>query len=234
MSLRRYARMLKRAGRLITGRDVLYSYDVSPRKALFGTDYGGWTVALEESKPACTIYSFGVGNDISFDLAMIQRFGCNVHGFDPSPPVASWIKTQQLPANYTFHPYGLGASDGDVSFFAPSPKSGMFSVSDQHRHVGTTEVKLSVRSLATIVTSLGSSCIDLLKIDIEGAEYEVLPSIIQCPVPIRQLLIEFHHRAGVGSLQDTVRCVQQLQVAGFELFHVSETSSEFSFLSRAH
>jgi FkbM family methyltransferase len=234
MSLRRYARLLKRAGRLATGRDVLYSYDISPRKALFGTDYGGWTVALEECTAARTIYSFGVGNDVSFDLAMIEHFGCNVHGFDPSPPVASWIRTQELPTNYSFHPYGLGASDGKVSFFAPSPKSGMFSISDQHRHVGNTEVKLSVRSLSTIVTLLGTSCIDLLKIDIEGAEYELLPSIIQCPVPIRQLLIEFHHRAGVGSLQDTVRSVQELRRSGFDLFHVSETSSEFSFLSRTN
>jgi FkbM family methyltransferase len=218
----------------MTGRDVLYSYDISPRKAPFGSDYGGWTVAIEELKPARTIYSFGVGNDISFDLAMIQGFGCNVHGFDPSPPVASWIRTQKLPANYAFHPYGLGASDGDISFFAPSPKSGMFSVSDRHRQVGGTEVKLSVKCLSSIVASLGSPCIDLLKIDIEGAEYDLLPSIIQCPVPIRQLLIEFHHRAGVGSLQDTVRSVQELRLAGFELFHVSETSSEFSFLSKTH
>ena len=216
----------------MTGRDVLYSYDVNPRKALLGTDYGGWTVALEESRPVRTIYSFGVGNDISFDLAMIQRFGCDVHGFDPSPPVASWIRTQALPASYAFHPYGLGAGDGKVSFFAPSPKSGMFSVSDRHRHVGSNEVKLSVRCLSTIVTLLETPCIDLIKIDIEGAEYELLPSIIHCPVPIRQLLIEFHHRAGVGTLQDTVRSVQELRLAGFELFHVSETSSEFSFLSR--
>jgi hypothetical protein len=69
--------------------------------------------------------------------------------------------------------------------------------------------------------------------DIEGAEYDLLPAIIDCPVPIRQLLIEFHHRIGIGTLQDTRNAVERLRGAGYQLFHVSETSSEFSFLSRA-
>jgi len=126
----------------------------------------------------------------------------------------------------------LGASDGEISFFAPSADSGMFSTSKQHRHVTNTEVRLPVRTLSTITAALGSSCIDVLKMDIEGAEYDLLPAIVQCPVPIRQLLIEFHHRAGIGSLQDTISGVQQLRSAGFQLFHVSETSSEFSFLHK--
>jgi len=224
--------MLKRAGRLLTGNDVLYSYDVHPRKSAFGSDYGGWTITPECLDSSSTIYSFGLGNDISFDLALIQRFGCTVHGFDPSPPVAQWIGTQNLPANYVFHDYGLGASDGEISFFAPSARSGMFSTSNQHRHVTNTEVRLPVRTLSTITAALGSSCIDVLKVDIEGAEYDLLPAIVQCPIPIRQLLIEFHHRAGIGSLKDTVNGVQQLRSAEFQLFHVSETSSEFSFLHK--
>jgi FkbM family methyltransferase len=224
--------MLKRAGRLLTGNDVLYSYDAHPRKSAFGSDYGGWTITPEGLDASSTIYSFGLGNDVSFDLELIQRFGCKVHGFDPSPPVAQWIGAQNLPANYVFHDYGLGTSDGEISFFAPSARSGMFSTSNQHRHVSTTEIRLPVRTLSTITAALRSSCIDVLKMDIEGAEYDLLPAIVQCPVPIRQLLIEFHHRAGIGSLKDTVSGVQQLRSVGFQLFHVSETSSEFSFLHK--
>jgi FkbM family methyltransferase len=224
--------MLKRAGRLLTGNDILYTYDVRPRKSAFGSDYGGWTLAPEGLDSSSTVYSFGLGNDVSFDLELIQRFGCTVHGFDPSPPVAGWIGTQNLPAHYVFHDYGLGASDGEISFFAPSPHSGMFSTSSRHRHVTKTQVRLPVRTLSTIAAALGSTSIDVLKMDIEGAEYDLIPSIIHCPVPIKQLLIEFHHRAGIGSLKDTVSCVRQLRSAGFQLFHVSETSSEFSFLHK--
>lgn len=89
-----------------------------------------------------------------------------------------------------------------------------------------------MRTLSTIAAALGSARIDVLKMDIEGAEYDLLPAIVRCPVPIGQLLIEFHHRAGIGSLKDTVNGVEQLRSAGFQLFHVSETSSEFSFLHK--
>lgn len=109
--------MLKRAGRLLTGNDVLYTYDAHPRKSAFGSDYGGWTIAPEGLGSSSTIYSFGLGNDASFDLALIARFGCSVHGFDPSPPVAKWIGTQNLPPEYFFHDYGLGAWDGEITFF---------------------------------------------------------------------------------------------------------------------
>ena len=66
----------------------------------------------------------------------------------------------------------------------------------------------------------------------EGAKCDVLPELLQSPVSIKQLLIEFHHRTGIESLATTVTSVERLRDAGFDLFHVSETSSEFSFLHR--
>jgi FkbM family methyltransferase len=229
-SMRRYARLAKRVGRLVTGKDCLYSYDARPAKAQLGTDYGGWTIAPGGLGPESVVYSFGVGNDVSFDLSLIDRFGCAVHGFDPSPGVSGWVQKQSLPPAYCFHPFGLGAVDGEISFFSPASGSGMFSVSGDHQNVTSTETKLQVKTLCGIVALLGSPQIDILKMDVEGAEYDLIEPIIQCPVPIKQLLIEFHHRSGVGTLQSTIDSVNQLRAAKFQLFHVSETSSEFSFI----
>jgi FkbM family methyltransferase len=228
-SFRRYARMVKRAGRLLTGRDVLYRYDTRPRRMTLGTVYGGWTIVPAGLDANSVMYSFGVGDDISFDLAAIELFGLQVHGFDPSPHVPGWIASQILPPKYTFHAYGLGVHDGTTSFFVPSGGN-MYSVRERHGSRTKKEISLPVRSLLNIVQSLDTHCIDVLKIDIEGAEYDILPSIISCPVLIKQLLIEFHHRIGVASLDETVSAVQHLRAAGFRLFHVSETSSEFSFV----
>jgi hypothetical protein len=58
-SLRRYGRVVKRAGRLLTGRDVIYRYDVRPKKLLLGTVYGGWTIAPEYLDFSSIMYSFG-------------------------------------------------------------------------------------------------------------------------------------------------------------------------------
>ncbi|MGC2298446.1 MAG: hypothetical protein WA476_06560, partial [Acidobacteriaceae bacterium] len=76
---------------MATGRDVIYRYDRKPRKRLLGTVYGGWTIAPDLLNANSVMFSFGVGNDISFDLATIERFGMTVHGFDPSPEAIRWI-----------------------------------------------------------------------------------------------------------------------------------------------
>jgi len=41
---------------------------------------------------------------------------------------------------------------------------------------------------------LRHASIDLLKMDIEGAEYDVLADMISQRIPVKQLLVEFHHR----------------------------------------
>lgn len=225
--------MIKRAGRLLTGHDVLYRYDAHPRKITLGTVYGGWTIASEFVTAGGVMYSFGVGEDISFDEAAIERFQLQVHGFDPSPNVIEWIRSRNLSPNYSFYPYGLGETDGFVSFFSPDKSGGMYSTSGRHGMVTSVEKQLPVKRLETILAELKTDCLEIVKLDIEGAEYGVIRSIIDCNVPIRQLLIEFHHRLGVGSLQATIDAVNRLRENGFLLFHVSETSSEFSFLHRS-
>src|SRR5665213_4282517 len=61
-----------------------------------GSSYGGWAIPLSASLgPLSTVYSFGVGLDISFDLALIETVGCTVHGFDPTPLSAEWIERQE-------------------------------------------------------------------------------------------------------------------------------------------
>lgn len=227
---RRVLRSIKRLGRLLSGRDVLYKHDAHPRRKFLGSGYGGWTVATDRLGCDSVVLSFGIGNDISFDLELIRRYGLTVHGFDPSPEVAPWISKQRLPAEYIFHAYGLGTKDGSVRFHAPATNSGMYSLDKGHTHVGEEGVELPVHTLKTITDSLSLHVLDVLKIDVEGAEYDVIPQIIDLPIPIHQLLIEFHHRIGIRSLESTIQCVNQLRAAGFLLFHVSETSSEFSFI----
>jgi FkbM family methyltransferase len=155
-----------------------------------------------------------------------------VHGFDPSPGVADWLAKQSLPPNYIFHEYGLGLSDGAIRFFAPDEGRGMYSQTGSHKDVGNREIELPVRSLKSIADLLGLKRIDVLKMDIEGAEYDLISALADSQLPIGQLLIEFHHRAGVAPLSATVAAVKQLQSAGYLLFHVAETSSEFSFLHK--
>jgi FkbM family methyltransferase len=216
-------------GRLVTGRDALYRYDIKPRKQLLGSVYGGWTIIPELLTTNSVVCSFGVGNDVSFDLELIRRFGATVHGFDPSPEAIRFISGQvDLPARYRFHPWGLGLIDGESEFFRPM-NGAMYSLNPAAQHDRAALISLPVKRLSTILQNIGAVFIDVLKMDIEGAEYSLIDPLIESSAKIGQLLIEFHHRIGVAPLNETVNAVKRLRAAGFQLFHVSETSSEFSF-----
>ena len=233
ISIRRYGQMVKRVGRLMTGRDVLYKYDVRPKVITLGQIGCDWTIAPEYIKSPGVMYSFGIETDITFDEEVSRVFGLDVHGFDPSIQVADRIAKVQLPPKFTFHPYGIGQIDGEVRFFHREGTPGVSLVKFPTGAVYGEE-QLQVRTLATIVNSLHTSVIEILKLDVEGEEYKLIPALIACPVPIKQLLIEFHHRCGIESLKATVNCVEQLRQAGYLLYHVAATSSEFSFVHSRH
>ena len=50
-----------------------------------GTDYGGWWVPRDLLGPESVCFCAGVGTDVSFDVALIETFGCTVLGIDPTP-----------------------------------------------------------------------------------------------------------------------------------------------------
>jgi len=162
-SLHRNARQLKRLGRLVVGNDAIYRYDRKPQKILLGTVYGGWMIAPASLDANSIMFSFGVGNDISFDLEAIRKFEMTVHGFDPSPEAVRWISGRtDLPSRYVFRPYGLGPKDGEVDFYTPVA-GGMYSLNEAHQHVGESKISLPVKSLRSIFGALNTRYVDILK-----------------------------------------------------------------------
>ena len=78
--------------------------------------------------------------------------------------------------------------------------------------------------------TLGHEKIDVLKMDIEGAEYDVLSDFLACDASVRQLLVEFHHYWKDVGLQRTREAIRSLNLAGYRIFHVSSSGWEYSFI----
>src|ERR1700682_4716227 len=98
-------RRMRRLFRQFAGRDVWYGAQVSCPKALFGVGAGAWCFCPEDINANAVVYSFGVGEDISFERELIQRFEARVHAFDPTPRSLRWLKSQALPKGFFFHDY---------------------------------------------------------------------------------------------------------------------------------
>ena len=70
-----------------------------------GARSGMWTVDPTDLGPQSVVYSFGIGDNIAWELAMIEHFGCHVHAFDPTPRSLAWLRQQSLPQQLTCDGY---------------------------------------------------------------------------------------------------------------------------------
>lgn len=156
-----------------------------------GTRYGGWVVPTNLLNADSIFYCVGCGEDISFDLGLIEKFGCEVFGFDPTPRAIEHVKkvAGQNP-HYHFFELGLWDKEDTLKFFIPAnPKDVSHSLLNLQKTNDYIEVK--VKRLQSIMEDNGHKKIDLLKIDIEGAEYKVIESIIEDNINIKILCVEY-------------------------------------------
>lgn len=118
-----------------------------------------------------------------------DRYGASVYLFEPVPAFHARCVQRfgSTPKVHSFC-YGLGSTagvfqisdDADASSFFAKGKGG--------------QIDAEVRSIAEVLEKLAISRIDLLKINIEGGEYDVLPALIRSGwIPrIRNIQVQFH------------------------------------------
>jgi FkbM family methyltransferase len=204
--------------------------DVQYPTLYLGSAYGGWTINPTRLTSDSIVYSFGVGEDISFDIALIERYGVTVHAFDPTPRSVAWVGQQHLPSRFIFHDFGIANFDGFAAFFPPRRAEHVSYTVIADRNPGSSPTYVPVYRLTTILQMLDHSRVDLLKMDIEGAEYDVIDDLAETGVSVEQLLVEFQHRfRGVGAHR-TIQTARRLREAGFRLFHVNDTGEDYSFM----
>lgn len=183
-----------------------------------GGAYGAWTVPEGVVRPDWVVYCAGVGEDISFDLTLIARYGCEVHAFDPTPRSAVYVREAAADEpRFHFCDWGLWSHDDEVRFYAPRDPA----------HVSHSIVNLqgtddffvgTVRSLASTMRTLGHDRLDLLKLDIEGAEHAVLDDLVAGPLRPQVLCVEFDQPVPPHRV---VRTIRRLRSAGYRIAHVS-------------
>jgi hypothetical protein len=85
-----------------------------------------------------------------------------------------------------------------------------------------------VANLRTIMQRLNHQRIDVLKMDVEGAEYAVVDTLSERGFLPQQLMIEFHHGMYGYWPADTKKALATL---GYRRYYVSDTGRELGFLS---
>ncbi len=209
-----------------------------------GTSYGGWSFVPGEDLNNAKVLSCGAGEDISFDLALQKRFGCDITIVDPTPKAIAHFEgvlaSYKAGMRASIHNsdalfYDLDGVDfskirfvakavwsrrSNVRFWKPfDPADPSHSITNFQRT--SSFITVEADTIGGIAASLGLNLdeVAMLKLDIEGAEYAVIDWMCANRFLPRQFLVEFDEIHFPN--RDTARKIRtamcQLQDAGYEL-----------------
>lgn len=186
-----------------------------------GSAYGGWTFVPLPSLPHAVVVSAGAGEDVTFDVELATQFGCRVILVDPTPRAVQHFRDLERrigeAARVPYSPGGcqnvdaydlssiapgqlqldgraLTGTSGTVRFYAPKdPADVSYSIVNFQNDYATDTEWIDVPSVSVkdLLETLGVADVELLKLDIEGAEIEVIPAILDHGVRPRQILVEY-------------------------------------------
>ena len=214
----------------ISGRELWLSTEAE-REVL---ESDGWKYIPELLGPQSVVYSLGVGDSIDLDIDLIHRYSLTVHAFDPTPYSLEWVEGLEVPENFRFHPWAAAGEDGSLRLFRRVNKrgkrSGVMWTAEGDAGDDTDFIDAPAYTIATIMQKLGHERVDLLKVDVEGAEYAILDGLGDVANPPTQLLVEYHHRfPGIGK-QRTADSIEFLRKLGYRIFAISQTGREVGLL----
>jgi len=183
-----------------------------------GTNYGGWFIPKEiDLNENSIVYSGGVGEDISFDLLLSEKYDCDILLIDPTErakkhydEVKEYFKTKKwefsgdIQKDYYVKVGELNVNFDKISYlnigiwnkkeklkFYKQTNPRYVSQSLIGNMFGNEYDEVVVDSIKNIMEKQGHDKIDLLKLDIEGAEIKVLNNMLDDKIYPRYLCIEF-------------------------------------------
>jgi len=221
---------IKREINIFYKKDFPFRKQIKIRSVWMGNDDAGFFISPEFIDSQSIVYSFGIGEDISFDEEIIRTFNCKVFGFDPTPKSIYWIQNRKNPFAFTFYDFGIDDHDGFSTFYPPENSNFVSCSIAENEKTKDKSFQVPMKKLSSIVKLLNHSKIDILKLDIEGSEFKVIPELINSDISVRQILIEFHHRFIKDGLMEVAKIVKILNEDGFKIFAVSSTGQEISFI----
>lgn len=169
-----------------------------------------------------------------FALEMIGTYGARAYAVEASPRLFQALpRHERLDASN----YAICARDGEVTFnLCDNPEmSSIHAAPGAGGQAGPSpsaeKVVVAGRSLPAFFAEKGLGSVDLMKVDIEGAEIDVFES---CPDDVlrrvRQISIEFHDFCGYVTAAQTARAIARLRGLGFGFIDFSTRRTDCLFV----
>lgn len=183
-----------------------------------GTNYGGWLIPEKNIlNKDSIVYSGGVGEDISFDIKLQSKYGCNIVLIDPTQKAINHYEeckkyfndkkfkfTGGIQKDYykeikyeepnmdkiTYINMGLWNKKDTLKFYKQENENYVSKSLIDGMFSKNYDI-VEVDSIKNIMKKNNHTQIDLLKLDIEGAENIVLEQMLDDKIYPKYLCIEF-------------------------------------------
>lgn len=167
-----------------------------------GDANANWSFLNSKSLKGSTLVSAGVGENISFELDFLEKFNANLVLIDPTVRAINYFnsiiekeKYKSFLDKITYIDKALWINNDNLLFYSP------FNPEDVSMSLIQSQVGTSVESAIVVDTisfnnlltkfDLNNNKFKMIKLDIEGAEYQVLMDILKWKVKPEQILVEF-------------------------------------------
>lgn len=187
-----------------------------------GLEYGGFSINDKNIDATSIIYSFGIGEDISFDKNLMAKFGCHIFAYDPTPRAQYFVENAEAGDKYHFEAIGLANHDGKEIWHLPRNKEYVSCSVFNHENYTKDEldensITVEVQRLTSLMKRHGHAHIDLLKMDIEGSEFDVIDDILDTKLDIHQITLEFHPQMISNGNKKVNNAIRKMERAGYKV-----------------
>ncbi|MDD3262412.1 MAG: FkbM family methyltransferase [Candidatus Absconditabacteria bacterium] len=153
-----------------------------------------YSFADEVIKKAKVIFDVGGHIGLFSKYCLSINPGCEIHYFEPIPSLYNQTKQGFKNQNVLLNNFGISAKTGQQTIYYNSQKTMQSSKFNQtFLNPKGEEIIVQMQNLEEHCVQQNISHIDLLKIDVEGMEYEILESLSdEFLQKIQALLLEYH------------------------------------------
>jgi FkbM family methyltransferase len=226
-----------------------------------GSGYGGWSFVDHVNLQGSTIISCGLGEDASFDIEFANLYNSNIILVDPTPRAIKHYNQiiENLGSTRSTEYSNNGAesissydlkvlnknqlrliekaiwiNNSHIKFYLPKNKSHVSHsiVNFQNGYSTNTEfIQVEAITLEQLISLYELPLIPILKLDIEGAETEVIQNLLSQNIFPNQILIEYDEMQKLNNktIQKIYACHLALIEARYRLVNVDNINFTYVY-----
>ncbi len=170
------------------------------------------------------VIDVGCAEDADLSKFMIETYSLSCFGVDPTLRHFPALKQLESKWNGKFKhlPFAIANDDKEITFYE-SLENQSGSLRNDHTNVLNDKInayKVNCLTIPTLLDKHEITNVDYFKLDIEGAEYDLINGLKSNDLEkVNQLFLEFHHHCiPEYTYQDTIRSVKKIESLGFKSF----------------